>query len=329
MCTGRGYSIDEAFIKVKEGEINDVLAFARLLRMTIKQHTGIPVSIGIARTKTLAKVANHLAKKNPQYNGVFNGLEDNLLPHLATFPVGEIWGIGHNLAGLLISSGIQTAGDLMELPASKVSALLHAPGLKTVQELKEHAAYDLHENYSTKKNIASTRSFGRPITTLKEIDEAVATYTVRAVEKLRSQECLASHVSVYLKTAHHYEKSRDFKTRAALRLPEPTDYTPEFIAHAKIALRHLFKPGQEYKKAGVILSGITNRSERQANLFSTYKPSLEKQRKAVQVVDSINRKQGRGALIFLSEGIEKKWQSKSLKRSPRYTTNWKELPVVK
>ncbi len=324
------YSIDEAFLSFRSGDLRKLEHLARRIRRTVWKWTGIPVSIGIGQTKTLAKVANRVAKSSPEYGGVFalgdtSGVDACLKP----LPVGKVWGIGRRHEKTLRCHGIYTAYQLKTAPDSWIRRHLSVTGLRTAWELRGISCIPLEEVPSPKKGIACSRTFERWVEAREELREAVSLYTTRAAEKLRGSRLLAACVQVYLTTSPYQEGPR-YANALTCHLPVPTDYTPSLIAAACRGLDRIFKPGYRYKKAGILLMGLTRAGRRQASLFyHQSREDLARQGRLMRAVDGINARYGRETLRFASSGIVREWQSRPSHRSPRYTTCWSELPRVR
>lgn len=316
------YSIDEAFLMIAA---EDPLSIAREIRQRVLRWTGIPVSVGIAPTKTLAKVANHVAKKEEKHGGVYL-LQDpkEIDQTLANFPLGDIWGIGHNLSRRLKGQGIHTPLQLKNSADSWIQKCYSVVLLKTALELRGISCLPLDEVEESNKSITCSRSFGTPVTTLNQLEEAISNYIAKAAEKLRRQELCASYITVYLTTSPFIENP--YSNSASISLPEATDYTPHLITLAKKGIQAIFKEGYSYKKVGVILNDLSSKSSHQPDLFCEPTPDRSK---AMDVLDQINEAYGRNALQFAAEGIEKPWKMRRSHTSARFSTHWKELLTVR
>lgn len=316
------YSIDEAFLML---ESDHAEATSHAMRKTVLQWTGIPVSVGIAPTKTLAKVANHCAKKDPKHNGVFL-MTDPILQEeiLQKLPVGEVWGIGRQITETLSRNGIRTAWELRNSDDNWIKKRLSVTGLRTVWELRGISCLQLEEVDLPKKSIICSRSFGRPVSELHELEEAVAAYMARAAEKARLQDSVAGFIQVFLMTSKHQPGSF-YGNRAQVVLPQSTSYTPELIHYAKQALKSLFVPGLAYKKTGVLLGGLEPASAFQPDLFCAQGGALEKQRAVMELMDKTNKNFGRKVLRMAAEGTTQDWKARSGSCSPHFTTRWDEL----
>lgn len=312
------YSIDESFIDLA---IPHVEQFSRELRNKIHRQVGIPVSIGVGPTKTLAKVANKLAKKE---SGVF--LIDNIEATLKNFPVENVWGIGRRLTARLQALGICTAWELSQVDENWIRREMSVVGLRTVLELRGISCMSLEEAPQSKQSICTSKSFGKPVTSLEDMGEALAVYTSRAAEKLRKQKSLVSHVSVFVVP---HEGAIQNHYQAELTLPEPSFYTPQILLYARQALKRLWRENTPYRKLGVILSGIIPESQLQRDFLAAPAVSLEKQKKLMALVDELNHKSGKKILRVASEGLNQEWQMQRQFLSPRYTTQWQEILKIK
>lgn len=312
------YSIDESFLVLPDCDPIDVGA---KIRKTVKQWTGIPVSVGISNTKTLAKLANRLAKKLT--SGVCVLTPDD--PILQTIDVGDVWGIGSASARKLRAANIKTVAALREADDAWVLKNLSIVGLKLVHELRGTACLPLEMVREPKKGMCVSRSFGHPVTTLEEMQQAVATFAVRIGEKLRSQKSLASVMSVFINT-NYFANEPQCHRHAAFRLLVPSAAGNELIRWTAAATERLFCEGFKYKKAGVLVTEIVSDSLRQRNLF--YQPDTVRDDRVSSMMDTINREFGRRTVQFAAEGLHTPWAARFDSRSPRYTTRWNELPEV-
>lgn len=321
------YSIDESFMRFSSDL--DWLALGKEIKATVRQHTGIPVSVGIAPTKVLAKVANRLAKKNPHHQGVYvmptGEAKDSLLLGMATK---DIWGIGTQLAARLDVIGVKNAFELMQLPEATARRVMTVVGARIVLELQGVSCLEIEEMASPKKEIICSRSFGRPITTLADMREAIAAYVVRAGEKLRHQNSVASALRISIETNPFMPEQPRYYGSHGAELDTPTNYTPELIAAAGRSLDLCWKEGFSYKRAGVMLLGIGSETVVQSTFFTPDPIVINRRRRAMAAMDGINHHHGRGAVGFASTGITQPWKMRRALCSPRYSTRWDELPVV-
>lgn len=319
------YSIDEAFLS--PGVMGDPVEYGRMIRDTVKQWTGIPVSIGVAPTKTLAKLASRVGKKEPW--GVCDLIDGGRIDRvLDATDVGDVWGVGHQYRQLLYRNGIHTARQLRDAPDKWVRRNMTIMGLRTVRELRCEPCIPLDELPAPKKGIVSSRSFGSPVESLEELRESVAAYVSRAAEKLRAQKSVAGSVTVFISTNRFKEHDPQYSTGISCRLPVPSSYTPRLMEVAGRLLARIYRQGYRYKKAGVMLYEIMPEGDAQLDLFSRFHDT-DRTRNLMRAVDGINRHMGRGTLHFAAEGIIRPWQMRREFLSARYTTNWNEIAVVR
>ncbi|MEN6448769.1 MAG: Y-family DNA polymerase [Syntrophaceae bacterium] len=319
------YSIDEAFLDLS-GVAESPAAYAGAIRATVKRWVGIPVSIGIAPTKTLAKAAAGEAKKVPSNEGVFD-ITEHAEKTLAGIEVADIWGVGRQYARLLRRHGILTALDLRNAPDDWVKKHLTIGGLRTVLELRGISCIPLDEGEPPRKAIMCSRSFGRKVYALDELQEAAAAYTARAAEKLRGQGSAASSIQVLL-IEFPFNDGYPRSHMCSTELPVASANTPDLIRCAKALLMQIYHKGPAYRKVGVMLSGIVPRGRVQMNLFHE---SLEgeKELRLMETVDTINQRWGKGTLTFAASGFSRAWQMRQARKSPLFTTSWADLPIVK
>ena len=325
------YSVDEAFLDVGMIEEKLIPAYALEMRNVVEQWTGVSVSVGIAPTKTLAKIANHVAKKNKAATQCVATIitDTDIRKILQQTTVKDIWGIGRAYAEKLVNWGITTAWELCNMPEDWIYKHMGGVvGARLVRELKGIECIDIKDELKTKKMIATTRMFGKNVTALSDIKEAIATYTTRAGEKLRRQNCAASGISVFIVAKE--EDSASFKHGATvatyITLPAATSITNELIAPALKLAEQLFQPGKEYKKAGVMLSGIVPDTSIQSNMFLPVEENNK--RFLMDALDNINFSMRDDVVKFAASGITRDWKMRKEFRSPRYTSRWNELREV-
>lgn len=328
------YSVDESFIDLAHIEPNALSSFTVSLKNIIEQWTGISVSIGVAPTKALSKVANRLAKKNKQITGcvLILNTDKKITQALQKTPIADVWGIGYQYAKKLSAYGINTAYDLtLRTENWAHQELGGVVGARLFRELKGFPCIDMQSERITKHMIATTRMFGNPVTTLHELEEAVATYTARAAEKLRRQHAAARGITVLIVPKQEVKGSyyRHGPTKSgAVRLSLATALTNELVKAALELVRSLFEAGKTYKKAGVILSDIVPETVIQGNLFAQA-PDNTKARALMEAIDNINFSMRGDILKFAASGTTRNWKMRQEMRSPRYTTRWDELPLIK
>ncbi|WP_419805944.1 Y-family DNA polymerase [Terriglobus sp.] len=326
--TVENYSIDESFLNLGEFNSREVEARARELRGRVKQWVGIPTCVGIAPTKTLAKVANFIAKKRPQYVGVCDlRLESVRRELLPTVPVEEVWGIGGASAAKLAKLGIQTAADLAALEPDDARALMTVTGGRTVYELRGVPCMPLELVEPTRKGIAVTRSFGKPVTTWLEMREALASYATRAAEKMRRYKVAADNLFVFMHT-NTFNNDPFYSNGASARFPATTNDTGEVVALAVRLGERLFREGFRYAKCGVMITELLPETVQQPALWSEL--DRERRERVWKTMDRLNATLGRGTVRILSAGPkDAAWKLRAKYRSPRWTTRWDELPKAK
>lgn len=313
------YSIDEAFLKSDTLTVADALE----MRQRIAQWTGIPVSIGIGETKTLAKLAGDLAKKRPDGVFAFEGETEALLSRM---PVQEVWGIGAQLSTRLRAYGIDTVLTLKHAPDDWIKKQFSVTLLKTVWELRGIPCLSLEVGDAARKSITCSRSFGTPITALDTLHEALSRYTASAAETLRAEGLMACVATVFLATSVH--RPPHYSNQALCTWEEPTHYTPFLLAKAKKALTSIYRNGYLYKKVGITLAGIVPVDCYQRDLFHSRDQDLDKRAKALAAHDAINQRFGADTLFFAAQGTRHRFTHKRQNVSPRFTTSWDELLKV-
>jgi len=323
------YSIDEAFAEISGRNHQEIIEKGKEIRRRVLQWTGIPVSVGLARTKTLAKLANETAKSDEKSGGVMalRSKHDhrNLLKGTS---VDEIWGVGRNYSKTLKKHGIFTAWDLIQQPDSWIRAKMKVTGLRTVWELRGHSCLEIEHAVDQRKGILSSRSFGRPVYDLNDLMEAVSSFTERASEKLRKQNSLAGMITVTLVTDKYSNPGLPYKFGLNVDLETPTADLTTLISVARKCAAHLFEKGRKYKKAWVMLTGLVPDSEIQTGLF--FEVDYTPQKKSLMdSLDQINSKFGNRTLHSASSGIDQSWQMKQQFLSPKYTTRWDEILTVR
>ena len=322
------YSIDECFLDVTGFSFINLVEYGQTMRKRILDWTGLPVCVGIGATKTLAKLANHCAKKQPVFNGVcnFNALTNQELNELlARLPVGEVWGVGRKLAPKLNAIGILTVLDLKQVDPQRIRQQFSVVMQKIVMELNGTVCIELEEISPPKKQILSSRSFGHSVSDYNSLAESITLYMSRAAEKLRKQNSCASSVFVYIRTSPFKLDEPQYSNGLTIPLPIPTDDTRQLVKVALWGLKRIYRGGFRYAKAGVMLGELMSISDVQSDLFST--KNFE-DGKLMGVLDSINKKMGRGTMKLASEGFKKPWRMKQGNKSPSYTTQWKGILVI-
>jgi DNA polymerase V len=326
------YSIDEAFLELTELKLDDYGEFGRTIKAHVFQHTGIPVSIGIAPTKSLGKIANEIVKKDPKYGGVLDLTtlsEQELDALLAQVEIEDVWGIGRKYALFLNNYGITTAKELKYADEKWIRRYLTVTGERIVLEFRGISCIPLEMERPPKQGIMCAKTFGKDITKLEEMQEAVATYAARAAEKLREQDSLASCLTVFIKTNSFKKDLPQYANSFTVHFAHPTAFTPEIVKYALAGLKAMYKDGYRYKKAGISLTKITPQRSIQPDLFGDF--SLTKhyrEARLMAIVDAINSIYGRDTLIFAIQGVTRSWKMKQLKLSSHFTTKWSEILTV-
>ncbi|HOO89899.1 MAG TPA: Y-family DNA polymerase [Syntrophales bacterium] len=322
------YSIDEAFLDLTGFTGHDLTVCGQSIRSQIRKWTGIPVSVGIAGTKTLAKLANRIAKRSEEANGVLDltGSAPRI-GALAMTDVEDIWGVGRSFAAFLRSIGINTALQLHNASDSLIRKRMGITGLRTLYEIRGISCYPIEPCPPPRKEIAVSRSFKHLLEGRADIWEAVAAYTSRGAEKLRTENLEANILEVFLIADPYNRKARYFNIKA-IQLPFATGDTAELIKWAHIGFDDIFREGYRYKKAGIVLRELSSNACNQTTLFT---PQREKDSgKIMQALDSINRRFGAESVRYAATGSTKnrKWKTVAHHRSPAYTTRWDQLPKV-
>ncbi|HVV69350.1 MAG TPA: Y-family DNA polymerase [Gammaproteobacteria bacterium] len=320
------YSIDEAFLRLDSLAHCDLQKYAENMREKIYQWTGIPVSIGIAPTKTLAKLANRVAKSQTT-TGVFDLRERQLQQTiLQKCEVVDIWGIAHRTAAKLQRLGISTAQQLCDYPPKMIRQHLGVVVERIVLELNGIACLAL-EKTLPKKNIMASRSFGKPITSFADLAEAISHHTARACIKLRQQNSKAQAIYIFITTNQFRLSEPQYQNGKMLGLSTPTADTSRLIAIAKKGLREIFRPGYQYYKAGIMLMDIASDNIQQDLLLDNDMTNTKRE-KVMQVMDTLNTQFGTNTLFIAAEGMEPNWSMRIKNKSLHFTTNWQELARV-
>ena len=320
------YSIDECFVDLTGMPKLRELGYA--MRERVTQWTGIPVCVGIGPTKTLAKLANHVAKKHPRSRGVFNYnalTEDQKTRLLQRIPVEEVWGVGRKLTQKLDRHGIQTVDDLRHAHVATLRAEFGVVMEKIQRELQELACIGLQDIQPDRQQIISSRSFGKMVTALPVLQDALSSFVANACAKLRAQNSHAAVIQVFLQTNRFRKDMPQYMPSMAVPLPYPTHDSLEVNRWASHLCERMFKPGYAYKKAGVMLSEISPVTHRQGDLLE---PQTTSNSRLMLAMDTLNQRYGRGTVKVSTQGAFKDWQMLQERKSPNYTTSWDELPVV-
>lgn len=320
------YSIDESFVSLSHVPLHARFATAQQVRATIKQWTGLSVSIGMGATKVISKLGAKLAKSDP--DGVTDLSNPRMLDEvLSRTPVADIWGIGSSRAATLSKAGIQTALQFKEADDAWLRRHLHVPGLRLAYELRGIQALPLVHAPAPAQSIMRARAFGRPVTEREELHEALAVFASRAAEKLRAEARAARALSVSLSTNSFHESSPQYSSSCSVRLPVPTSFTPELVRHAREALNRIYRPGYAYHRLGILLTDFVHDEPRQLS-WTVSSQDIEKQRRLMEVIDAINARYGRETIRLAAAGHGQGWRAKVASLSPRFTTRWDEIVVV-
>ncbi|WP_454859360.1 Y-family DNA polymerase [Rhizobium binxianense] len=320
------YSIDEAFLSLAGFE-GRAIEHMRQARATVLQHTGIPVSIGIAPTKTLAKVANRIAKKTPESGGVLSLMEaDAQTAALARLELTDLWGLANRTAARLTAIGIHTPLELRGADPKWIRAQFSVVMERMVWELRAVPCMELEQATPDRQTIMASRSFGRPVDELHEMQEAVASYVSRAGEKMRRQNLVTPALQVFILTNRFKPDDPQYTGQHTVHLPVATADTTRLARAALHALGCIWRDGFQYKKAGVICLDLHPAGKVQETLFhATDTPARVH---LMQAMDALNRRYGRDTVAIATGGTRKAWGLRSDQRSPRYTTRWAELLAV-
>jgi len=325
------YSIDEAFLNLSGYQTlyPDLTLFAQNVRQTIRQWTRIPVSIGLAPTKTLCKVANWYAKRQPECEGVFLlDMDEKVRSALDHIAIGELWGVGSKYAALLRRNDIRTAWDLRNAPDDWIAQHMTVNGLRLAYELRGVSCKMLELDAQPKKAICTAPSFGCGVSDLATVSQALTTHLSRAAEKLRRQGSAAGTVTVFIHTNRHKKginglAAKQYYNSQTVRLPHPSASTVELVRYAQASLKAIFRFGYEYGKVGVILTELVPTDHRQQGLF--HSGPDERLARLSGVIDRLNHRHGRDRVRLAGQGYERGWQTRREWLSRCYTTRWADI----
>ena len=319
------YSIDEAFLDLSNFSDDEIESVGIEIRSIILQWTGIPTSIGIAKTKTLSKIANHIAKK--EKSGVVSliGIED-IDPILEKVEIGDVWGVGRQLTKFYIKNDIYNAKQLKNISNTWIKKSSNVLSSRTAMELRGISCIDLEIQDSKRKSCVVSRSFGKKVETFQELKESVTNYCLNASEKIRSESLIAKSVTVFLRTSPFQNRGIYYSNSKTIDFPIATDNSIEIVKAAINGLKDIFKRGYKYQKVGVMLSELSN-LENKNNLFSSSKD--EKIKSLMRSIDSTNCRYGRSALSLASGGVNKKWNMRRKHFSKIDTVDFRCLPTIK
>lgn len=325
------YSIDECFLDLDGFDADSLIEYGQKIRRTVRQSVGIPVCVGIAETKTLAKLANHCAKKGLAGNdGVcdFGRISESEKQSLfASIPVNDIWGVGRRITESLLKLGISTVHDLRTANPERIREKFSVVLERTVKELNDVPCIELEDGSIPRQQIMVSRSFSSSVTSLDELSESISYYTSIASEKLRKDGSVAASLCVFIRTNPFKGNEPQFERTTVVPLPHPTDDTIKLVHASQMGLKSIYQYGFRYKKSGVLLMGLHPKDTLQRTLFDDASEQL-KSDNLMKVMDSINRKMGKESLTLASSGINKRWSMRRELKSPNFTSDWLELPVA-
>ena len=319
------YSIDEAFLDLSFVEENKTEELAKEIRNRILKWTGIPTSVGISNTKTLSKVANHIAKKNntgvmyldPKYSDEY----------LKKFEIQDIWGVGRQLTKFFIKNNILTAFDLKNVSNTWIKKSTNVLSAKTVMELRGIPCIDLLPHSEKRKSCCVSRSFGRKVSNLEELKEAITAHALNATEKIRTDEQITRSITVFIRTSPFNKDKRYYSNSHTIELPIDTNNSLEIVKYALEALDKIYKPGYLYQKAGIILSKLKDADKFERNLLT---PIIEKDlKKLMNAIDLTNTKYGRYSISLAQAGINKSWKMRRQHSSKIDTASFYDLPTIR
>ncbi len=321
------YSIDEAFLKFTGFELFDLKEYGIKIQKTVTKGTGIPISVGFAPTKALAKVANKIAKKYPEQTQSVHVIdtEEKRIKALKWTKIEDVWGIGRKHAKRLHAKNIFNAYQFTQLSDDWVRKEMSVVGLRLKHELEGKPTLDL-ETPQSKKSIATTRSFEKSLTKIEDIAERVATFTASSAEKLRHQNSHCNAIMVFVQTNYFSKDQPQYSRNIVINTDFPTNSTIELNHYAQTGLKAIFREGYNYKKAGVVVLGLTPNSETQLSLFNTSNP---KHQPLMSVIDKLNESYGKNKIKFGTQSLGRQWKMKQEKLSPSYTTNIKDVIIIK
>lgn len=321
------YSIDEAFMNLAGIRCESYEALGRKIQKRVYRNTCVPVTVGIAETKTLAKVANYIAKASAKASGVLDLTRSRYQEEaLRRTPVEKVWGIGPSYARLLRERNVTTALELRDVDTTWARQMMTVVGARIVMELRGVSCLPLEICPRPRKSVTISRSFPVAVEELAELREAVAVFATRAAEKLRRDELAASSVTVFIETSRFVEGREQYGNSATLELVYPSDNTQELLQHALEALGAIFRRGFEYRRAGVLLNGLAPAAQLTRRLFAH--ETLEKFRRVMPVMDQLNAKYGGGTVRFATARPGGRWKTRAARSSPHYTTRLSDIPLL-
>ena len=318
------YSIDEAFVDLAHVKENELENYGKKIRERILKWTGIPTSVGISNTKTLSKVANHIAKRNE--TGVMY-LNKNIDESLKKFHISDIWGVGKQLSKLYIKNGINTAYKLKNISNSWVKKSTNVLGAKTVMELRGITCINLEMQETKRKSCCVSRSFGKKVESLEKLKESITTHCLNAAEKIRNDDQITRSITIYIRTSPFDKNRKYYSNSIIIDLPIATSNSLELVKAAINGLKKIYKYGYFYQKAGIILSKLTESSENELNLLA---PIMEnKSQTLMKAIDFTNAKYGRNAISIAQAGINNSWKMRREYSSKIDTASFDSLPKIR
>lgn len=320
------YSIDEAFLRFRGFDLFDVETYGKEIERKVYKATGLPISIGFAPTKALAKVATRVAKKFPkETQGVYViDTDKKRIKALKWLKIGDVWGVGRRYTKKLQAQKIFTAYAFTQLSDVSVKSLMSVVGLRLKKDLEGKETLNL-EKLSAKKTIATTRSFEEMYTNFEDVKERVTTFAVSCAEKLRKQQTHCNSILVFVHSNYYRKDLPQYRKSILVKTEYPTHSSADLIQYAILGLKTIFREGYHYKKAGVVVSGLTPQNEKQFSLFSAENP---KHQPLMEQIDAINKRIGQNKVKFACQDLGRTWKMRQEKRSPRYTTQLDEIIEV-
>lgn len=322
------YSIDESFLDMT-GITRNLTLYGQEIKATVKQWTGLPICVGFGHSKTLAKLANHCAKKQPEWNGVcdFTSMSDSELDALLEkLPVSKVWGVGARLEAKLNKVGVY---DVLRLKRADPKRIRDKFGVlleRTVKELNGEVWLEIDEALPEAKQVMSSRSFGTRVADYEGLEQAISFHAGNAAQRMRKQGLCANAVSIFIQNSP-FDKAAYYANSRVVGLPSPTDSTVQITKAALWLLKRIYKQGIYYQKAGVMLMELVTKSAKQNDLFG-YSEGDSDSTSLMTAMDALNKKYGRGTIHLASESTNKMWAMRRSFKSPNYIGDWKELPVV-
>lgn len=322
------YSIDEAFMDLSSHKYTDLFLLGQQIRDTVKNAVGIPVTIGIAATKTLAKMANRFAKKERRQIGVYVAQEAWQVQELLQYTkVGEIWGVGAQNQKRLLGNNIRIAADLVHVSEEWVRKNMTVVGLRMLNELRGIPSIEWEEAPPSKKGICIARSFGQLLSNKNDIAEALANYTAACAAKLRNQKSCTSLMNVFIQTNTHRQQDKQYFNSITVHLPLQTNSTNLLLKYAMQGFERIYKPGYNFKKVGIMMLELVPEETIQYNLFET--ENHQRNKKLMQSLDAINKTFGKDLVRFAPQGYARRWKLRQEKLSPCYTTDINQVLEIK